>query len=489
MAMASPPAPLLSSPSGLRTSENREIFHLVQGGTRPRRARPDIVFQDARASGWHSAAHRAASENSSPPPSSIGNSETGQWSEDDHSPQGSHQPRPRPGARLPPDSTPPTGPAFVLVKRRDGVSWEGTSPFQVRRQCIKACGGEAQGAKILRSGAILIKTRSAEQTENILAHTSFLGEPCEIMIADRMNTVEGLIYSRDLIGMSDEELLHELAGQGATEVVRLQSRTGKPNPLVKIRFRGLTLPSRIICGYLAVEVKRWVPSPRQCAKCWRIGHTTRACRSRHPTCGGCAGQHTHEGCNATTLCRNCGQAHPAWDRQCPKWQQAKERGQGRPDPAAPQQPPTMRPAYLSPEEWPPLAPSPHRPAAKIREHHPSLTKTTPNKDCSSTAAPAGPAHSSTSLPEGTLTKPTTPTHTIPEKAGSAPGSSGTSTSDSSDSGSSACRTDAGDEEPNRRAESRLPSLKKPSGSPTKTSSHPSETPKARSTRSKVKINL
>ena len=171
---------------------------------------------------------------------------------------------------------------------------------------------------------ILVKTKSQQQNITLLGTTAFLGHEVAAEVAVRL-TCEGLIRCPDLGELSEDEILQELAPQGVIEVVRLRSKDNTPNPLLRLRFRGFSRPDRIFCGYLSVPVREWVPSPRQCRKCWRFGHTDRVCHSRQPTCGRCASAHATEDCTSSILsCISCGEPHAAWDRDCLSRRAARE---------------------------------------------------------------------------------------------------------------------------------------------------------------------
>ncbi|KXN92026.1 hypothetical protein AN958_10356 [Leucoagaricus sp. SymC.cos] len=88
-----------------------------------------------------------------------------------------------------------------------------------------------------------------------------------------------------------------------------------------------------------------------CQRCWRWGHSTRACRSQAPRCPRCAGPHTEAGhrqhasccrgnpsakppqdptpegapCPHAARCVNCKGDHSASDRRCPFWRHCFDR--------------------------------------------------------------------------------------------------------------------------------------------------------------------
>ena len=219
-------------------------------------------------------------------------------------------------AELPPSQAIPEGPAFVLVTREEG-SFRHTNPFSLRRS-IDNYIGPVHSLKALRSGALLIETKTATQTQQLLRTASFRGTPITVALATRLNSIEGSVRSDALTEVPNRELLEELQSQGVVRVQRLRSRDLQklgPNPTIRLTFSGRTLPQAIRCGYLSVPVDPWVPAPRPCTKCWAYGHSKRACRRRQPMCGRCGGPHDAEKCSGPEQCPGCGGPHPAWDRR------------------------------------------------------------------------------------------------------------------------------------------------------------------------------
>ena len=223
------------------------------------------------------------------------------------------------GTFLPPSNVPPDGSAFLLVKRDEG-SFKNTNPFAVARTLDSICGGPVHNAKAIRSGALLVETRTKAQSSRLLNTDNFLGHSVKVELADRLNAVEGVISSDALAFSTDDELLHELKTQGVVGVYRLPSRDPEyPNPMVKVTFAARALPAALYCGYLAVEVRPWVASRARCTRCWTFGHSSRVCRRRSETCGRCGqGGHSKARCTSDTVsCPCCGEAHCAWDKACP----------------------------------------------------------------------------------------------------------------------------------------------------------------------------
>ena len=216
-----------------------------------------------------------------------------------------------PAATLPPDEAVPEGPAFVLVRKPKG-NFLHSNPFAIRRE-IDSKYGTVMSVKALRSGPLLVETKSSNHTHTLLNMTSLRGSPVTASLAERMNTVEGSIRADSLTEMSNKEILEELEPQGVCRVQRLRSRDVAkwgPNPTVRLSFRGRLLPLHVYCGYEKVAVNPWVPMPRACQHCWNFGHHAKACRRRKPRCGKCSESHETEGCEAPLQSPHCAGPHP-----------------------------------------------------------------------------------------------------------------------------------------------------------------------------------
>ena len=231
-----------------------------------------------------------------------------------------------PPAVMPPDRTLPDGPCFLLLKCTDKTPFGKVNPFALRRALDQLVGPLDQ-VKPIRSGALLIRTRTRTQATTLLECRELSGHQIVTEVANRLNSVEGVVRSEALTTLSNEELLRELACQGVVRVQRLRSRNTEewgPNPTVRMSFQGQHLPRSIRCGYLQVTVNPWVPRKQLCQNCWQPGHPTHSCHRRTPTCGRCSGEHPTQGCRLPAKCPNCGRGHTAWDRECGMQRQLQE---------------------------------------------------------------------------------------------------------------------------------------------------------------------
>ena len=74
----------------------------------------------------------------------------------------------------------------------------------------------------------------------------------------------------------------------------------------------------IVAGQL-LTVKEYIPTPRQCNKCWKYGHSIKYCKTDFYTCPICSTKgHQKDDCTQKNLkiCTNCQGNQPAFSRSC-----------------------------------------------------------------------------------------------------------------------------------------------------------------------------
>ena len=84
-----------------------------------------------------------------------------------------------------------------------------------------------------------------------------------------------------------------------------------------LTFEGCEIPEEVRIGFTCLEVRKYFPNPRQCFKCQRYNHSSKACRSPADVCSKC-GESGHSGraCQNPLNCANCGEPHPSNDKKC-----------------------------------------------------------------------------------------------------------------------------------------------------------------------------
>lgn len=223
-----------------------------------------------------------------------------------------------------------------------------------------------------REGDILLKVKGAADIEKLKKMTHIGQWQVSITKDLYKNCVKGVVYSRDLVYLTDEEVLEAFDGwcidnnksyrvksvyvpkkaatpndsnknntgntKEITGTVKTDNRInivnngqneatkGTPRPfgLVIITFDALELPSRIGYGFDALEVRPYVPNPMRCQNCQTLGHTKTRCHS--PTiCAKCGKPESEGHACEGEFCVNCNVAgHLASNRACQSYLVWKE---------------------------------------------------------------------------------------------------------------------------------------------------------------------
>ena len=94
----------------------------------------------------------------------------------------------------------------------------------------------------------------------------------------------------------------------------------------KAKFRGDSLPPKVHSRSGAFRVERYI-GRNQCQNCFQLGHHTKKCPQKLPTCARCAELgHKQADCTAPTKCALCQGEHTAFQRDtCPKAREQHEK--------------------------------------------------------------------------------------------------------------------------------------------------------------------
>ncbi|KFM73191.1 putative RNA-directed DNA polymerase from transposon X-element, partial [Stegodyphus mimosarum] len=200
------------------------------------------------------------------------------------------------------------------------------SPFLVQKY-IKAFAEEPKSIKRLRSGDLLMETVSANQSKTLLTMSKMGQATVTVSAHKTLNSSRSVISEVDLLTVSNEKFIEELAEQNVCNARRIKiKRDGQliDTKHVVLTFNTPQLPNHIKAGYLHCPVRPYVPNPMRCFQCQWFGHSKDVCRGT-PTSARCSSvDHNSEGCNAEPLCVNCKGSHPSFSRSCPKWKSEKE---------------------------------------------------------------------------------------------------------------------------------------------------------------------
>lgn len=162
-------------------------------------------------------------------------------------------------------------PRYLVCTRTDGDTFTNTKPlFFVEH--IEDKFGEVDSVSKMRSGALLIKTTSADQSAALRSCTHLGSVPVSIVPHQSLNMVQGIIFHRDLLLQTDDELRDNLARRGVHFVRRVQ-RGPKDNRVDTgafiLAFEGDTLPEKVKIMVYRCDVKPYIPPPMRCFQCLR----------------------------------------------------------------------------------------------------------------------------------------------------------------------------------------------------------------------------
>lgn len=111
------------------------------------------------------------------------------------------------------------GPKYLIMSRKDSEdTLKNVSPFLIKKVIDSLC-GQIDSCKKLRSGDILLKTKSATQATKLIQLISLSNEiKVEVKEHNYLNYTKGVIYSNGLRNISEEEILSELKTQNVMEI-------------------------------------------------------------------------------------------------------------------------------------------------------------------------------------------------------------------------------------------------------------------------------
>lgn len=142
---------------------------------------------------------------------------------------------------------------------------------------------------------------------------------------DCNNTNKGVIYSKQLLEVPDDEILSNLESQDVCEIYRYK-KLDSNNKWIETGSFALTFghkkrPETILVGYMNLEVYPILQKPMQCTHCGLIGHTARKCHSSTETFCKYCHHNTYIGQihNCIQICKNCKDSHFTDLRSCPAY--------------------------------------------------------------------------------------------------------------------------------------------------------------------------
>lgn len=227
-------------------------------------------------------------------------------------------------------STP--GPKFLIISRIESTdSLLKVSPFLIKKVVDSTCGGEVAECKKLRNGTILVQTKSLHQANKLIQLKNIKSDiEVDVSLHNSLNYVKGVIYSNDLRGVEEEEILNEIRDQNVYKVEKIRKKVDEnmeETGLIILSFGTTTLPPELKIGYERVKIRPYIPLPLRCKNCLHYGHLAKFCKNSK-ICPNCAKKYhlnieTNEVCTEPKSCLHCNKnndqynQHSTVDKRCP----------------------------------------------------------------------------------------------------------------------------------------------------------------------------
>ena len=215
---------------------------------------------------------------------------------------------------------------FLVIGSSDERALKTLSPFAIHKG-LQGLAGELKSVKKLRNGSLLVECNNEHHSRNLLKSDTLCNVPINVSPHSSLNSCKGVIRSRDLEGVGEDEICKNLSSQGVSLVKRISVRRNNelvPTNTLILTFSKPSLPESVKAGYLNIPVVPYIPNPLRCFKCQKFGHGQNTCRNKL-TCARC-GQFDHDSktCKNDMACTNCKGQHFAYSRECPKWKLEKQ---------------------------------------------------------------------------------------------------------------------------------------------------------------------
>jgi len=135
----------------------------------------------------------------------------------------------------------------------------------------------------LSNETLLIKSKNLSQAMQLIQLTT-VNNTIEVEVTEHnsLNYTQGVIYSNDLRDISETDILTELKSQNVVEVRKIIKKaqdTRIESGLITLKFASLGLPTHINIGYQRTAIRPFIPLPRRCFNCGRLGHSTTHCNA------------------------------------------------------------------------------------------------------------------------------------------------------------------------------------------------------------------
>ena len=203
-----------------------------------------------------------------------------------------------------------------------GAPLEKSNDIAIERDLKNKAGSFAEQIRKQNKDTLLVKVINQQQGATVKEIKEIAGYPVQIRPHNSLNQSKGTLYSETMSSCSIEELEEVLRPQGAIKIERMSRKFNgvlTPTHRYIITFNKPELPQSIkLTDWHYELIELYLPTPMQCVKCQKLGHTQKWCRREIAICARCSQEgHQARTCINDPKCANCEGSHKSMDRKCP----------------------------------------------------------------------------------------------------------------------------------------------------------------------------
>ena len=203
-----------------------------------------------------------------------------------------------------------------------GAPLEKSNPIAIEKALKNKAGNFADRIRKQNKNTLLVKVCNQQQGATVKEIKEIAGYPVDVRPHNSLNQSKGTLYSETMSSCTKEELEDTLRPQGAIKIERMNRKLNgviTPTHRYIITFNKPDLPQSIKLSDWHYElIEQYIPTPMQCVKCQKFGHTQKWCRREVAICARCSQEGHQAGtCNNDPKCANCEGKHKSMDKKCP----------------------------------------------------------------------------------------------------------------------------------------------------------------------------
>lgn len=220
----------------------------------------------------------------------------------------------------------PNGRYLIIKSQSKDFDLDTVHPFKLRKFLENQFPGYSELVK-LRQGGFMLKTKTSKQALDAIQSLDEIPEHGKISVSSvkNLNEVRGVIFGKELLYLTDEELKAAMAEYNVVSIRRMKrtvnGRSDFSGTFV-IAFDINTLPKNIKVINFSYNVRPFIPGPFQCFKCLSFGHPTAKCSSEKEYCPKCGAEKSEDHVCGAMKCKNCPSGkndHSPTSPNCPEY--------------------------------------------------------------------------------------------------------------------------------------------------------------------------